>query len=59
MDAERRLEMIEMDYEMTGKYVSFDLGLISVSLDGRFTAAELRRFADALDAEGVVESYTD
>lgn len=50
MDAERRMEMIELDYERTGKFVSFDPGLSSVSLDGRFTAAELRRFADALDA---------
>jgi len=59
MDADRRMETIEVDYERTGKFVSFDLGLGSVSLDGRFTASELRRFADALDAEGVVESYTD
>lgn len=54
MDADRRMEMIELDYERTGKFVSFNPGLSSVSLDGRFTAAELRRFADALDAEGAV-----
>lgn len=53
----RPVEAVERDYEFSGKHVQFVDG--KVVLEGEFTAAELRRFADALDAEGVVESYTD